>query len=101
MVAVLVALASLLAATVVRERLGMLVDLILYGTHYDYETVVSHLGQNLASALSEAQFATVVVQQLPQALSIREAALWLAEGGSAIPDEQLRRVDHSPGMALP
>jgi signal transduction histidine kinase len=98
MVAVLVALASLLAATLVRERMGMLVDLVLYGAHYEYETVVSHLGQNLAGAQSETQFASVVVQQLPQALSIREAALWLAEPDA---DAQLRRVDRSPGMALP
>ncbi len=92
MLAVMIALLSLLAATFVCERLGMLVDLALYGAYYDYETVVSRLGQSLAGAQNEARFSQVVVQQLPQALSIRQAALWLAET-----DGQLRLVERSSG----
>ncbi len=94
-VALTVALLSLLISTFTREQMGMLVDLALYGVHYDYETVVSHLGQSLAGAQNETRFAQVVIRQLPQALSIRYAALWLAQA-----DGQLRLVDRSSADPL-
>jgi signal transduction histidine kinase len=76
------AVPPLLAATVIRDRIGLLVDLALYGRHYDAEAVIAQLGRALAGVLNEADLARVVVQQLPQALSIRRAALWLAVDGS-------------------
>lgn len=88
--ALIISILSLFAVSFVRQQLGLLVDLALYGAHYDYETVVWHLGQSLAGVTDGKQFAEVVVRQLPQALSIRYAALWLAE-----PNGQLQLVDSS------
>jgi len=84
------ALPPLLAATFVRERLGLLVDLALHGIHYDPERVVSQIGQSLAGALTEDSLAEIVVHRLPQALSIRDASLWLTNDGG-----QLRLIRHS------
>ncbi len=103
LVAFLAALPPLLSATLVRERLGLLVDLALYGTHYDPEEVVSQIGQELAGALIEESLAEIVVFRLPQALSIRHASLWLSTE-----DGKLRLVQHSelkrvptPGLTIP
>jgi signal transduction histidine kinase len=90
LVAVVAALPPLLLSTFIRDRLGMLVDLALYGLYYDYEAVVSQIGLALAGALNEETLAEVATRQLPQALSIRYAALWIMEG-----DDVLRLAGHS------
>ena len=90
LVAALAALPPLLAATVVRKRLGLLIDLALYGVHYDPEVVVSQIGLALARVLHEDGLAEVVTRQLTQALSIHHASLWLPVNGSL-----LRLVGHS------
>jgi len=90
LVAVVATLPPLLLATWVRDRIGLLVDLALYGVHYEYELIVPHLGQALTGVLDEEGLAEVVVRRIPAALLIRQAALWLPAG-----DGQWRLVDHS------
>lgn len=90
LVAALAAIPPLLSATLVRERMGLLIDLALHGVHYDAEVVVSQIGRALAGALTEEALASIVVRQLPQALSIRYASLWLAENGNGF-----RLIGHS------
>lgn len=80
LIALVAALPPLLAATFVRERLGLLVDLVLYGTHYDSEAVIAQIGANLTGVLTEDALAQVAIIYLPQALSIRAASFWLVEG---------------------
>ena len=90
LVAALASLPALLTATWLRSRLGLLADLALYGEHYDFESVVSHLGRSLAGASREESLGGILTEELTQALSIREGSLWLAAD-----EENMRLVSHS------
>lgn len=90
LIAVFAAAPPLLAATFVRERIGLLVDFAIHGRYYDSERIVSGIGKALSGALSEAELAEIVVHRLPQALAIRQAALWRAANG-----DQLQLVANS------
>lgn len=96
LIAVLAAFPPLLAATFVRERLGLLVDLALYGIHYNSEKVISQIGQALAGALDEESLAEIVVFRLPQALSIRHASFWLSTENA-----KLRLIQHTESERVP
>ncbi|NIS79996.1 MAG: hypothetical protein GTO14_07270 [Anaerolineales bacterium] len=96
LVSAFAAIPPLLLATFVRERLGLLVDLALYGVYYNPEQIISQIGQELAGALTEDSLADIVVHRLPQALSIRHAALWMSVNSG-----KLRLIRHSEPGKVP
>jgi two-component system NarL family sensor kinase len=57
------------------------VDRLFYGGWYDYRGLVEEVGQALAYALDPEALAKILVHQVPQAMHLSGAALWLEREG--------------------
>ena len=82
--AVLGAAAALVAAVTLRplrERVQRLVDRLFYGGWYDYRGLVEQVGQALACTLDLETLVEVLVHQVPHAMHLPGAVLWLERKG--------------------
>ncbi|HWQ83795.1 MAG TPA: ATP-binding protein, partial [Anaerolineales bacterium] len=73
------------------------VDRILYGSHYDYWTVTSSMSRQLAQTLDRNQLISLLTEQLPQQMGIRQTELLLVDGGSLMSEQTTAKL---PALSL-
>jgi len=82
--AALGAAVALLAAVTfrpLRDQVQRLVDRLFYGGWYDYRGLIEEVGGALARTLDQETLTDVLVRQVPEAMHLPAAALWLERGG--------------------
>lgn len=75
-----IAAAVVLPSAVLRERVQIRVNEILYGSHYDFSTVTSAFSSRLAQTLDRDTLNELLTQELSEQMGIYNAALLLADG---------------------
>ncbi|MBI4926754.1 MAG: PDZ domain-containing protein, partial [Anaerolineae bacterium] len=71
-----------LPSAVFQRRVQILVDRVLYGSHYDAAAITAEFSRCLAQTLDRPAFIHLLVRDLPQKMKVQQAALLMLDGDS-------------------